>query len=121
MQQEHGQQQSVDNVAVETERFLALMRARMTMHSAEAIAYQSGTKHTNPMLGEKKISYLGAFIPISCRRKCSLTAMKALLCARSARLLLEIRNGDCVMPDILTAPNFLYTEYMISFSFSFYS
>lgn len=32
--------------------------------------------------------------------------MKALLCTRSARLLLEIRNGDMVLiPDMLTHSN----------------
>lgn len=74
----------------------------MAMHGAEAKHIPVSIKHSHPAEGFL-ISYLGAFIPSSCRLRCSFTAMKALLCTRSARLLLEIRNGDMVLiPDMLT-------------------
>lgn len=49
VQQEHRQQQCVNDIAVETERFLAFMRARMSMHSAETVHTSQEPEHTNPI------------------------------------------------------------------------
>lgn len=93
VQKEHRKKQCVDNVAVKTESFLALVGACMAMHSAEARHIPVRIERSYPCRG-LFVSYLGAFIPNSCRLRCSFTAIKALLRTRSARLLLEIRNGD---------------------------